>query len=731
MCISHKDVDVHYEKQSTASIDAGVETATSDTYFFATRLSSTVAMADADTLHEVLRAVADRETNNRGGRDPTAILDKVDRRRFLQTIAVGAGAGLTVTSMSDSVQGTETATQGDSNDWPLVGYDTRNSGHAPEMEGPANLAERWRVETEFDIESSPLVSEGTVYIASEDRSLYAVDEETGEIEWQRTLEESKGRASPAILDDSIFLAPYGSDGQEIHALDKTTGEERWSRDVVGGGTRGNITATNGTIYYGSSGHMIARRADDGEKLWEFFIDVRTSMSSSPAVADGSVYFGTTTEEVYSIDAETGEEEWNFSPFGEVWSDPAIVDDTVYVGSDDGNVYALDADSGDELWSFDLESRVRASPAVAGDTVYVAGGNTLFAIDRNDGSEIWRTQRGSRTVSPIVVDEKVYFAERDSVVAVDAETGDLLDRFETGDRIRWSSPAASSSTIFIGSTDGSLYALSESEFQVTLTEIPEEVIAGEELTVEFEIENVAASTDTQVVTVTVSDELVERNDIELGEGETYEGSFDYETDGTDVPEMTMSVATEDDEASAEVTVLEEAFFEVETDNAPEEVVAGEPIELDVAVTNTGDVTGTQNLVFEVDGERVDAAEGVELEGGEEFTDSFTYETVEADTPTITVSVATDDDEASTEIAVEKAEDEEGDTDAQDDEDEPAPADDDTTETQENDDSEPSEEDDGQVTDEEIPGFGVGSALAGLGGAAYLLKRRLSDSNTDEA
>lgn len=40
-----------------------------------------------------------------------------------------------------------------------------------------------------------------------------------------------------------------------------------------------------------------------------------------------------------------------------------------------------------------------------------------------------------------------------------------------------------------------------------------------------------------------------------------------------------------------------------------------------------------------------------------------------------------------------------------------------------------EDDAESHEETVPGFGIGSALAGLGGAGYLLKRRLSDDETD--
>lgn len=70
--------------------------------------------------------------------------------------------------------------------------------------------------------------------------------------------------------------------------------------------------------------------------------------STPAVVDGSIYFGSGDKNVYALDAKTGEERWRFAT-NNVNSSPAVVDGTVYIGSDDKNFYALDAKTGVELW----------------------------------------------------------------------------------------------------------------------------------------------------------------------------------------------------------------------------------------------------------------------------------------------------------------------------------------------------------------------------------------------
>lgn len=529
-----------------------------------------------------------------------SLLDGIrpDRRRFLQTAIGAIGVASIATSVSESVQATENQEAGE--DWPMVGYDAANTGYLPEGDGPTSLGEVWTFETDFEINSSPVVSDGTVYIGSEDRSLYAIDQMLGELNWQKDFEESVGRESVVIMNDSIFVAP---NNDHIYALDQTTGDEIWSESV---NSTWLLTADDGVVYHGSTVSVVARDANDGEELWSFSTGSGTPIFDSPAVVDGSLYFAF-SEEVYSLDIEDGSEEWVFRTFDTVWGDPTVVNDTVYVGSSDENLYAIDAANGEKSWRYNVDSRIQVSPVVTDEAVYIASWDKMTAIDKRDGTLIWEVElSGTTRSSPAIVGDIIYFGSGDEVLALDVDSGQEISSFEKPDLIRFSSPAISSNTVYIGCTDGALYALSESEFEATLIEIPEEIISGESLHIEFEIENTAAGLDTQVVTGAVNDEVVWRNDIELSENETYEDSFDYETDGTDIP-------------------------------------------------------------------------------------------------TISVSVASDDDEASAEIAVVEAEEDEDDTEAQEDD---------------------------TATNEDIPGFGVGGAIASLGGAAYLLKRRLSGQDTDE-
>ena len=63
------------------------------------------------------------------------------------------------------------------------------------------------------------------------------------------------------------------------------------------------------------------------------------VDSSPAVADGVVYVGSTDRYLYAFDAATGEEVWRVATGGFIISSPAVANGVVYVGSRDRYLYA--------------------------------------------------------------------------------------------------------------------------------------------------------------------------------------------------------------------------------------------------------------------------------------------------------------------------------------------------------------------------------------------------------
>jgi outer membrane protein assembly factor BamB len=67
--------------------------------------------------------------------------------------------------------------------------------------------------------------------------------------------------------------------------------------------------------------------------------------SSPAVANGVVYFGSVDGSTYAFDAIAGAPLWNAATGAAITASPTVADGMVFVGSDDNNLYAYALDGG--------------------------------------------------------------------------------------------------------------------------------------------------------------------------------------------------------------------------------------------------------------------------------------------------------------------------------------------------------------------------------------------------
>lgn len=196
-----------------------------------------------------------------------------------------------------------------------------------------------------------------------------------------------------------------------------------------------------------------------------------TVSTSPAVVDGVVYFGSWDGTVYAVDVSDGTLKWQFGTGGDVRSAPTVAEGVVYVGSNDGNLYALDAATGDEEWRFEADDAIVSAPAVHDGSVYVGSWDSfIYAVDASDGTETWSYETDAAVNSSPAIhvgatddagqpaDVSVVIGSDDKFVyAIDAASGDERWAFETDGEVP-ASPAVAGGTVFVGSLDRSLYAI---------------------------------------------------------------------------------------------------------------------------------------------------------------------------------------------------------------------------------------------------------------------------------
>jgi outer membrane protein assembly factor BamB len=142
----------------------------------------------------------------------------------------------------------------------------------------------------------------------------------------------------------------------------------------------------------------------------------------------------------------------------VATQPTVVNGTIYADAGDG-LYAVDAKTGEKKWNSSIGTE--SLPAAARGTVYVPSGPSLDALNASDGTKKWSFQPDSSPTTPEVTKDTVYVGSLDgNVYAVNAETGKERWRFTaTGSGTEIRSPpAVADGTVYVTAAGGNVYAL---------------------------------------------------------------------------------------------------------------------------------------------------------------------------------------------------------------------------------------------------------------------------------
>ncbi len=342
--------------------------------------------------------------------------------------------------------------------------------------------------TKGRIPSSPAVASGMVYFGSYDGFFYAVDAASGKVAWKfRNPGERRFAAthlhgaipagetmpdpfdvylsSPVVWNGGVY---FGSGDGNVYALDAMTGSLKWkfqTGDVV----HSSPAIVDGKLYIGSwDSYFYALDAATGKESWRFKteedaeIHNQVGIQSSATVADGVVYFGCRDSNLYAVDAVTGRQRWSYSNKGSwVIGSPVVHNGKVYFAtSEPATFHILNAADGSPVNETDFQWPFFASPSIAGDTLYLAGQNgKLIAIDLISNKQLWTFQSdGSRQNlsafsksdgSPDYEAVFPTFFYDDVIIGVaKLHTAGML----------LSSPVISGKVVYVGSTDGNLYAL---------------------------------------------------------------------------------------------------------------------------------------------------------------------------------------------------------------------------------------------------------------------------------
>lgn len=253
----------------------------------------------------------------------------------------------------------------------------------------ATGGERWVQRLDAPI-TTPKVAGGLVYLVSRDNRAWAIDAETGRIQWDLPAAASASvmatAPAPAITDRAV-LFPFGS-GEILAAL-RQSGIRVWGSSVSGerrgvaynevGDITGDPVVSGGRIYAGTSaGRMVALSVASGAREWT----ANEGAVSPLAVAGRSVFAVSDRAQLLRMDAATGDVLWRrdlpfyknqrlkrrqgiFAHFG-----PVLAGGRLWVGSSDGVLRGFDPQDGSLTASLDVPGGAASRPIAFGDTMYI-------------------------------------------------------------------------------------------------------------------------------------------------------------------------------------------------------------------------------------------------------------------------------------------------------------------------------------------------------------------------
>lgn len=277
--------------------------------------------------------------------------------------------------------------------------------------------------------------------------------------------------SIAVADGRVYVSSVAG---WLYALNERNGKLLWKADLDRERDRWEVAATivaDGIVHVGAASYIGAYDAGSGELLWRDWhvkTDFWPSGYVTPTVAQGKL-IQTTLHGAYALDPSTGRWIWELNG---IFYGCLATGDTVYtirtnlltaVGLADGKV---------KWTSTELVGDTASAPAIAGDRLVMGTADgRVCAFSTQDGSRLWSIQTGPSLASlepyrrngsdvnssPAISGGTVYVGASDGeVYALSLATGAKLGSYRLGVPIG-SSPLIEGGTLYIGAYDGNLYA----------------------------------------------------------------------------------------------------------------------------------------------------------------------------------------------------------------------------------------------------------------------------------
>ena len=325
--------------------------------------------------------------------------------------------------------------------------DLRNTGES-QIRGRYRGDRPWSFATGRGIFSTPVIDDrGVVYVGSADGNFYALGRDGSKLWRFRT---------GGIIDAAAALGRRAGPNDEfpitIGSGDETLYQLRGTPKQLSAAKRTRWTFR--TPLAPATGQLV--------NWWE------GNVAYGP---DSNLYVGNTGGGAFSLTPD-GRQRWVTQRANSVWTTPAFdAEGNSYWGSVDFYAFSLDP-AGNQRWQTFTPGYLTSSPALGSDgTVYIGSfDRSLHALDPATGAERWAFPTADHIYSsPALASDAagntkaIYIGSADGSIYAVAPDGTGLWSYDTGDPVRSSpvlgrAPKGDGKIVYVGSSNGVLYAL---------------------------------------------------------------------------------------------------------------------------------------------------------------------------------------------------------------------------------------------------------------------------------
>lgn len=346
----------------------------------------------------------------------------------------------------------------------------------------------WSFDTHEKILSHPVIDEDFIYFGSNDSIFYAVDIKTGEKVW--SVKTNSTVQSKALIYNGIV---YFKSANDIFALNKNTGQELWTAIDSDKTTVAQIdlwdyhsgapAINNSNIYFGfGKGTVKGFDLETGEITMEIKIPDSSAIKSGLVIENSILYFGDWDGRIFAYNLNTSTLLWSrgtyekklYETFGQVNTQLCVSDDLLFFGGRNPELQVLDKFTGEKKWSYIEKDGgwISGDPLVLNDTLFIGGSDNhkMLAFNAISGEKYWSfTFLNNNFSKPVKYKNYLLFTTGDAysvygsstgrgyLYALNRSDGSIINFTKIGGNL-YSSLIVINNMLYLGSADGSLYAI---------------------------------------------------------------------------------------------------------------------------------------------------------------------------------------------------------------------------------------------------------------------------------